>query len=696
MLRLGVIAVKPRGTMKMRAAMTGEQGGVLVMVAVFLPVLLLFVAFVIDIGNWFTHKRHLQVQADAAAFAGAVEFGASFGTEACDGADIESAARFYSGEADTGYNQQLGGTSTDDVHFVLNSREYFENSTAPDETVVEGSPCDARMVDVKMTETDLPLFLQIADRLFADVDYVNTHARVEIFQRRFFSDGLPFAVPDANPQVGRAYFVDETRAPDDPEFVLGSRELTRNGTQNGLAFWDNETDPFPLTMNTSKVGVRVAFGGGTSTTCGDPLVECYDLEDPGLGLLHVRGYSAEGSGAQPDPPLARSVYLYPGSCADPYFFDTNTQCTVGVTAEVDFGPCTAEGGLPPVGAKLTANLVGSNTDHVLAPDPDAPCPAGSSTSIWETTEPLPIDDGAGPVEFELKWEETQGSIGSAVCKAQGNNPCKGSFGVVQRTYSAIGDRSGPVRFAQLWEGGSAWANSFERCSAVQSSCTYDVVARIGVDHNLEEAAQNEDDPVVTLRLGAGQGNQTLDCDPAIPNLEQEIAQGCGPAYAVNQGTECPFTQIQQWFLDTPQPWECVAVQPGVEVGNLRKGMNERVHFEQNPNECVSPNHWSDFPDLPLDDPRIVSLFITPFGIFEGGTGNFTVPVTDFATFYVTGWDNSDHICPGDATYEADDPAPSKAMVGHFIKYVDALNDGGAGGELCDPDVLTPCVAVLTR
>ena len=31
----------------------GERGGVIVMFVVFLPVLLLFVTFVIDVGNWF-------------------------------------------------------------------------------------------------------------------------------------------------------------------------------------------------------------------------------------------------------------------------------------------------------------------------------------------------------------------------------------------------------------------------------------------------------------------------------------------------------------------------------------------------------------------------------------------------------------------------------------------------------------------
>ena len=53
-----------------RAQLGAEQGGVLVMTAVWLPVLLLFASFVIDIGNFFEHQRHLQTQVDAGALAG--------------------------------------------------------------------------------------------------------------------------------------------------------------------------------------------------------------------------------------------------------------------------------------------------------------------------------------------------------------------------------------------------------------------------------------------------------------------------------------------------------------------------------------------------------------------------------------------------------------------------------------------------
>ena len=42
--------------------------------AVMIPVFLLLTALVVDVGNWYTHKRQLQNRADAAAFAAGVEY----------------------------------------------------------------------------------------------------------------------------------------------------------------------------------------------------------------------------------------------------------------------------------------------------------------------------------------------------------------------------------------------------------------------------------------------------------------------------------------------------------------------------------------------------------------------------------------------------------------------------------------------
>jgi hypothetical protein len=297
------------------------------------------------------------------------------------------------------------------------------------------------------------------------------------------------------------------------------------------------------------------------------------------------------------------------------------------------------------------------------------------------------------VNVDLRWEETKGSVGPAACNNKGNNPCKGSFGPVQRTFAATDARSGPIRLAQLWENGAPWANSMQQCPSADPC--HAVVARIGVDLNLENAS-DVNDPVVTLKTGGNSGDgpltQLLDCDPDIALFKDEIAQGCAPHYTPNKGTACPASNGLLWEL--PQPWECVGTDQGEKTA-FAQGMNVRVHGDPNPSECVSPNNWTtSFPDF-TGDPRAVDLFLTPFGAFTGQP-NVPVPVTGFAKFYVTGWHNSDQTCPGDDTYPPDDQADQKSLVGHFISYVESFNDGTAGEEPCDPTQLGSCVPVMTE
>jgi hypothetical protein len=207
--------------------------------------------------------------------------------------------------------------------------------------------------------------------------------------------------------------------------------------------------------------------------------------------------------------------------------------------------------------------------------------------------------------------------------------------------------------------------------------------RIGLQGNLQEA-QSVGDPPVLLRVTGGSQNQSIDCDPDLPNLRDEIEQGCAPFYTINNGTTCPATAPILW--STSQPWDCVAIQTGGAVGQLEQGMRNRILGGAS--TCTSPNNWSSFPFIPPEDPRIVPVFITPFGTFNG-SGNDVVPVTKFATFYVTGWFSSP--CAGD------DPVPDKGyVIGHFIKYIFVLNEGGGSGELCDFGSFGSCIAVLTE
>jgi hypothetical protein len=105
-----------------------------------------------------------------------------------------------------------------------------------------------------------------------------------------------------------------------------------------------------------------------------------------------------------------------------------------------------------------------------------------------------------------------------------------------------------------------------------------------------------------------------------------------------------------------------------------------------------------FPNFPPGDPRIIQVFLTPFGSFSG-SGSTTVPVVNFATFYLTGWTGQGSGFNNPCQGNGDDPVPNNdpgTIVGHFIKYIDSLNTGGGGPTLCDFNAFGNCVAVLTR
>jgi hypothetical protein len=629
-----------------------EDGAALVVFAIFLPVLVLLVIFVVDVGNWFVHKRHLQMQADAGALAGGGVF-----TFPCNDDPIVNEARKYGGDPSNPapYNLQIPPTDQANVHVLVNATSYWNEGGT--DFSDGGPPCTTRFIDLKITEASLPWFFGLSV-----VPAINARARVTIQALSRVAGALPVGVPDIDPKVGHAYFVDENSCTASGCTVIASTPLTKTGISNGLAVWDNASAPLPVPISSSRVGVRIALGGGTSTTCGQSLVACYDLGSA-RGIVHVRGWSSAGSGVQPNPPLPRDVRLFSAGCADAYFTADDVSCAVGVSAVVDFG-----GDPTLVGAKVSAVVAGA----------ERPLTYDSATGTWVSAAGnyFTVAPGAGPLPVELKWEEQIGTVSGNTCTTTGGNKCKGTFGTVQRVFSASQDRSGPIKAAEVSEGGVAGANSF------QIGTTPSLVVRIGVEGNLE-VASSVNDPLVLLRVSGSQ-NQSVDCDPEQPNLRDEIHHGCAPLYEINEGTPCPSTTAELW---QPQPpsWNCVAVQTGGAVGQVEQGL--RLRILGGSSTCTSPNNWASFPNIPPDDPRIAPVFITPFGTFEG-SGNDIVPVSNFGTFYITGWHNS--------PCATDDPVPDKGyVVGHFIKYIFKLNDGGGSEELCDFSAFGSCIAVMT-
>lgn len=653
-----------------------EDGGVLVMVAVWLPVLIVVISLVLDVGNWFEHKRHLQMQADAGALAGAGWYGAALG---CNDANIDTAVGEYSGEPTGKFGQtifrnlQVGGTNQGAIHVLINSTDFW-NSGGTDFSD-GGGPCEQKHIDVKITESNLPWFFRVAGTT------INAHARVDVTQVSSAGGALPIAVPDPTPKFAKAFFVDESTGA-----LLGATDLTSNGTANGLLVWDNVNAPLPVTISAANVGVIIALSGGSSAIAGTPaaacstfLVQCYDAGTvngsgvPSQGILYIRGYTSPTGtdGQQPAIPKVGDVQLYGGSCTDPYFSNPVATCNIGVRAQV--AATTSTGGDAGLAVYAMAPGCPTNGQH-------PGCPMTLSGGYWATTaNAISVAPGSGGISVSLRWEETSGSVtGLGTCTTKNNNPCTGTISNVQRTFAAADARSGPIKAAQVLEGTSPDADSFAL------NTTHNLVVRIGVLGTLANAT-SVSSPPVSLRV-VGSQNQSIDCDPAVSTLRDEITQGCSPTYAINTGQACPAYNI---LWTTPQPWYCVKTQTGGSVGQVTQGMDQRIL--QGGSCAQHPNNWSSFPNLPPNDTRIVPVFVTPFGTFTG-SGNDIVPVSNFATFYVTGWghNGNGNGCPGD------DPAASGYIVGHFIKYIGTLPSGGGGTQPCDFNSFGTCVATLTN
>ena len=634
---------------------TREDGGIIVFCALLVPVILLFLALSVDIGNWWVHKRHLQLQVDAAALAGGALMGECFTDAAAANTAIQNEATRFGGGAGSSYNGQVGGTNKGTISLRFQSKTYAAGSVPPDDTETQG-PCEtpSLMFDVKASEAGLPLLFQIPG--LSEVTAINAHARVQLKLVEVQDGMLPVAVPDLRFTYVFATFVNEATGAS-----LGTVQLQRSGTSGNHQLWSTPTG-IPVSIASEHVGVRLRLVGGSdpNAACGQLYTECYDLGSTN-GVVHIRGWSST-AGA----PAVRNAWLLPGTCAPDAYFAA-ADCSGGIQAEVDLGPTHPLTGTD-VTAEVWASVDGSG-HYPLTPGGD------TGLVTWTAASGLPIAlPGPHTVELNWIWRQTSGAWNGLTCTDRNNNPCKaeGTFGPVQRAFRGGPDRSGPLQRVQVFESGvtSSGSNSFETGTTPTLGLSLAVTGSLKVQ---SEAS----DPVVELRV-TGSQNQSIDCDPAIPNLADEIEQGCGPAYKINPGLACPDYNTL-WSL--PEPWECVKTQTGGAVGQVERGMKERILGGAN--TCTAPINW---PNYDLDDPRIVPLIITPFGSF-GGSGNDIVPVIDFGSFYVVGWHGDP--CPGAHV------VPRGYIAGHFVKYAEP-NPHGAGDTVCNPDALTPCVPVMTR
>jgi hypothetical protein len=693
-----------------------EDGAVLVVVAAALSAIVLIVALVLSTASWFERHRHLQLQADAGALAGASSFNACVSASAAERANpastvnttIENLAKQFAGSPSvlTPYNSQV--VSSAGVSVFVNSAGY--GSAGLDNSEIDpapgGPPCKSGYVDVKVTDTNLAWLFHAGP-----LAKVNTHARVSILQLSTLQGSLPLAVEDVNPLAAGALFVNE----DSSDNVLARTPLTGGAVQtlNGqsLTTWTGAPTQISLSSSAAHVGVVIALcsnkslcsdpadtnwlNGSLATVCGHVFVRCHSSgagATPGLELIY--GYNGAGTGSTAAP-IVRATTLTSGTCGDdssPYFL-LNGGCSIGGNVQVDFGlttdPTRAPSATPPgVSAAVTLQCNGGNG---ICPNNANSCTMTyqgtvGTVSNWSASNCITVKSGAAQAPLDLRVTWTTGTGRNAV-----NHTL--NLADVARPFANNGppdDQSYPIAYAKLAEGQTCTGLA---ANSVAYGSHYFCVG-IGLLGNLKDAT-DVSDPTKLLKFVAGSHTGAVDCEPDLPGgsgatkFFNEIKTGCSTPVQLNDGSHgaCPDTLI---------PYDCLPVFTGAKTGPTNQAMDARFV----PNGVCPPNHWTapagSLPNIPQGDPRVVPLIITLFGAFggSGGSSATDVPVTNFAAFYVTGWSNADPACNG--INEADPPGAGNAAIwGHFIKYLGDLGTS-TGGTACNFSAFSPCITVMTR
>jgi hypothetical protein len=363
-----------------------------------------------------------------------------------------------------------------------------------------------------------------------------------------------------------------------------------------------------------------------------------------------------------------------------------------------------------------------------------PGTAGCPATAW-CGDPT-IADQSGNSELVIDWSQTAQSItGLGSCTNQSTNPCKGSFGVQAQSFGACNgcnqpDDSGPIVFSRISEANNVGTiigndtNSFAGNSAHKLVFTFKL-------SGLNTAAPG--DPPTVLRFANSTNHQTglVDCGQGNGgnNDAQVVYYGCGPGnplvpgmnplfiYSRPPGSDCsPATDGNTTGWPNGNNQDCVATTPGQRRVVIVCALVDRIVGNPFGTNCTGQatgtcpdNNWSATTGsqfIKSDDPRAVQMIITSTADFAAAAGSpqAWLPIRRFATFYVTGWDNSiKPQCPGSPGHPGNEAYPGKnknnadngAIWGHWINYEDT--SGTPSGQLCVIGVApTNCVPALTR
>ena len=630
-----------------------ESGAIAILTAGFVLALVFLFLIVIDVGNWWVHKRHLQTQVDAAALAGGALFGDCFSPDPAVASaandTIENAARTYGGDTSAPggayYNPQVGGGSAR-ITTLFNSKTFARGSYS-DPNVETQPPCQtpSLMLDVKQTEADVPYVL--GAMMNTVLPGINARARVELKQASIIQGSLPLSVPDVAPSHVSVTYINEATG----AIVAGPYELAKGASANGLNYWSG-SGSLTVPSGDTKIGVRVGLGrqaptcGAANGTGGNGFV-CYDYTNTGSGLVLIDGVGAGGTVDVPEPRVWATTNCAPSG--GPFFGGQNivspaTTCAASIQAVLQ----TSSGALDNTKKKTFTASIGNTTKDFTY---------SATDGYWSTGYVFPISPDTGGVGVDVAWQSN--NSGSK----------KQTYTGVQRVFSAFDDDSGPVKELAL-----STATATKGAPYTLSPGSHTITVTVGVQGGLNLSLVTQ---TTMLRLTGGSRTSAVACDgTGASQFRNSIVNGCSTPYQINSAGYCPDPS------PPPGPATCVGTQTGTNAGPTLQGLDAR--FASCP--AIQWPAWKD------GDPRVVKLMITDFSAL-GGSGTTTVPVTDFAGFYITGWTGS--------TCGTNDPPPPNvdikkgAIWGHFIQYV-APDPFSGGDQTCDRNSLRPCIPVLVN
>jgi hypothetical protein len=234
-----------------------QSGAVLAIVAVSLVAFLGMSMIVVDLANWWVHKRHLQEQADAAVLAGSQLLDSQCGSSpsARNTAIFGEVSKYGLGNAALRNGQiSLGGTES--VLSAVNSTTYPDGQpgAAGDTETNTGSPCADAAVDVKLTDKNLPFLFQIGS-----LAHINVHARMTVQQVSGISGQVPFGIPiSLVPSQTNSNTLSTLRQQGNTLTCTGDQNALQSDIQTGCTGWFRTAVIPPDDCTTFTVGTQAA------------------------------------------------------------------------------------------------------------------------------------------------------------------------------------------------------------------------------------------------------------------------------------------------------------------------------------------------------------------------------------------------------------------------------------------------------